>query len=101
MGDLPAIRVREALPFANTGVNFCGPFFIKEKKYHNKVRLKAYVCVFVCLFKAVHLELVSDLSSDGFLAALRRFIARRGIPNHIFSDNGTNFVGANNQLKEM
>ncbi|XP_018395310.1 PREDICTED: uncharacterized protein LOC108771219 [Cyphomyrmex costatus] len=51
--------------------------------------------------KAIHLELVSDLSSDGFLAALRRFVSRRGIPEHIYSDNGTNFVGANNQLKEM
>lgn len=102
MGDLPSFRVREAPPFANTGVDFCGPFFVKEKKHRNRIRVKAYVCIFVCLsIKAVHLELVSDLSSDGFLAALRRFIARRGIPNHIYSDNGTNFVGANNQLKEM
>ncbi|XP_018377309.1 PREDICTED: uncharacterized protein LOC108770303 [Trachymyrmex cornetzi] len=51
--------------------------------------------------KAVHLEVVSDLTTDGFLAALRRFISRRGIPTHIHSDNGTNFVGANNQLKEL
>lgn len=60
------------------------------------------MCVFVCMsIKAVHLEVVSDLSSDGFLAALRRFAARRGLPEHIYSDNGTNFVGANNQLKEI
>jgi len=51
--------------------------------------------------KAVHLKLVSDLTSDGFLAALRRFTARRGIPKHIYSDNGTNFIGANNQLREL
>ncbi|XP_018400958.1 PREDICTED: uncharacterized protein LOC108771320 [Cyphomyrmex costatus] len=51
--------------------------------------------------KAVHLEVVSDLSSEGFIAALRRFIARRGLPQHIFSDNGTNFVGANNKLREL
>ncbi|RLU20285.1 hypothetical protein DMN91_006892 [Ooceraea biroi] len=51
--------------------------------------------------KAVHLEIVSDLTTDGFLAALRRFIARRGIPEHIYSDNGTNFKGANNHLKEL
>ncbi|XP_039315352.1 uncharacterized protein LOC120359941 [Solenopsis invicta] len=51
--------------------------------------------------KAVHLEIVSDLTSDGFLAVLRRFNARRGIPEHIYSDNGTNFVGANNKLKEI
>lgn len=48
--------------------------------------------------KAVHLELVSDLSSSSFLAALRRMVARRGAPNHIYSDNGTNFVGANKIL---
>ncbi|XP_018372395.1 PREDICTED: uncharacterized protein LOC108767167, partial [Trachymyrmex cornetzi] len=51
--------------------------------------------------KAVHLEVVSDLTSDGFLAVLRRFVARRGMPEHIYSDNGTNFVGANKQLREM
>lgn len=51
--------------------------------------------------EVIHLEIVSDLSSDGFLAALRRFIARRGLPEHVYSDNGINFVGANNQLKEV
>ena len=57
---------------------------------------------FVCMtIKAIHLEVVSDLTSDGFLAALRRFAARRGLPEHIYSDNGTNFVGASNQLKDL
>ncbi|XP_018312448.1 uncharacterized protein, partial [Mycetomoellerius zeteki] len=102
MGDLPAVRIRPATPFTNTGIDFCGPFFIKEKKFRNRTRIKVYVCVFVCMaIKAVHLEIVSDLTSEGFLAALRRFIARRGLPEHIYSDNGTNFVGANNQLKEL
>lgn len=102
MGNLPSVRVREAFPFNNTGVDFCGPFYIKERKFRNRTRIKVYVCVYVCLsIKAVHLEVVSDLSTDGFLAALRRFIARRGLPEHIYSDNGTNFVGANNQLKEL
>ncbi|KYN21881.1 hypothetical protein ALC57_05735, partial [Trachymyrmex cornetzi] len=95
-------RVREAAPFTNIGIDFCGPFYIKERKHRNRARVKTYVCVFVCMtIKAIHLELVSDLSSAGFLAALRRFISRRGLPEHVYSDNGTNFVGANNQLKEM
>ncbi|XP_033221084.1 uncharacterized protein LOC117175486 [Belonocnema kinseyi] len=51
--------------------------------------------------KAVHIEFATDLSTEGFLAALRRFIGRRGVPEHIYSDNGTNFVGANKELREI
>jgi len=88
MGNLPSVRVREAIPFTNTGIDFCGPFFVKEKKFRNRARVKIYVCVFVCMsIKAVHLEIVSDLTTDGFIAALRRFVARRGLPEHIYSDN--------------
>ena len=66
------------------------------------VIVKAYVCVFVLLtIKAVHLEAVSDLTSEAFIATLRRFLAHRGSPTLIWSDNGTNFVGANRELKEM
>lgn len=102
MGNLPLVRVQEARPFANTGIDYCGPFYIKEKKYRNRTRIKVYICVFICMsIKAIHLEVVSDLSSDSFLAALRRFAARRGLPTHVYSDNGTNFIGANNQLKEL
>ncbi len=64
--------------------------------------VKTYICVFVSLnVKAVHLELVSDLTSEGFIACLRRFVARRGKPSTIWSDHGTNFVGANRELKEF
>lgn len=102
MGNLPPARVCEAVPFTHTGIDFCGPFYIKEKKYRNRTRIKVYICVFICMsVKAIHLEIVSDLSSEGFLASLRRFVARRGVPNHIYSNNGTNFVGANNQLREL
>ena len=66
------------------------------------ITVKTYICVFVSLaVKAVHLEAVSDLTSEAFVAALRRFVARRGCPTLIWSDNGTNFVGANRELKEM
>lgn len=64
--------------------------------------LKAYVCIFVCTAtKAVHIELVSDLTTEAFLACLRRFIARRGRCSLILSDCGTNFVGANRLLVKL
>ncbi|XP_046142528.1 uncharacterized protein LOC123988000 [Osmia bicornis bicornis] len=101
MADLPRSRVEEVAVFTNVGVDFCGPFFIKEKKKRNKVRLKAYGCIFICMtVKAIHIEIVSDLSTESFLGALKRFIGRRGVPTNIYSDNGTNFVGASNQLRE-
>lgn len=102
MGDLPQARVTMTRPFLNVGVDYCGPFYIKEKKFRNRGQIKTYVAVFICLVtKAVHLELVSDMTSAGFIAALRRFIGRRGKCLQIQSDNGTNFVGANNELKDI
>lgn len=102
MGDLPTPRVKQSHPFNTVGIDYCGPFLIKEKKHRNRNNMKAYVAVFVCLaVKAVHLEVVSDLTTDGFIASFRRFIARRGRCTEIYSDNGSNFVGAGNQLKEL
>ena len=64
--------------------------------------MKLYICVFVSLtVKAVHLEVVSDLTTEAFIACLRRFIARRGKPSLIWSDNGTNFIGAANEIKQL
>jgi hypothetical protein len=51
--------------------------------------------------KAIHLELVSELSTDAYIAAVQRFTARRGLSNNIYSDNGTNFVGAEKELKKI
>lgn len=101
MGDLPKSRLEEAYSFENVGVNYFGPIGMIEKKFHNRTILKSYGCVFVCICKAVHIELASDLSTDAFLAAFRRFISRRGMPSNVYSDNGTNFVGAHNQLNEL
>ncbi|XP_043473410.1 uncharacterized protein LOC122505692 [Leptopilina heterotoma] len=102
MGNIPKLRITEAKPFHNVGIDYCGYFYIKEKKHRNKNRIKVWVCVFVCLVvKAVHLEVVTDLSTEGFLGAFKRFIARRGKPKNIYSDNGTNFIGANNEIKEL
>ncbi|XP_023312157.1 uncharacterized protein LOC111692395, partial [Anoplophora glabripennis] len=99
MGDLPPCRVSQVKPFSHCGVDFAGPLFITLGKTRGAKRMKAYICVFVCFaIKALHLELVSDLSAEAFLAALRRFIARRGRCGDLYSDCGTNFVGANKLL---
>lgn len=102
VADLPSSRVTESPAFSHVGIDYFGPILIKEKKFRNRSMLKTYGCIFVCMkSKAVHIERASDLSSEGFLAAFLRFISHRGIPEHVYSDNGTNFVGADKELKEI
>lgn len=99
MGDLPRFRVSPLNTFSHVGVDFGGPFHITMGKQRGAKTYKAYLCLFVCMStKALHLELVSELTADAFLAALRRLVARRGRPSHIYSDCGTNFIGAHKQL---
>lgn len=99
MGELPASRVNPGRAFLRCGTDFAGPFLVTPRRGRGVKALKMYVCVFVCFItKAVHLELVSDLSADMCIAALKRFVARRGKPTDIYSDCGTNFVGAKNCL---
>ncbi|XP_053968620.1 uncharacterized protein LOC128870048 [Anastrepha ludens] len=101
MGQLPTDRVRPSRPFITTGVDYCGPLQYKCE-VRNRPPVKCYVCIFVCFStKACHLELVQDLSTSSFIAALKRFISIRGKPNTIWSDNATNFVGAKNELEEL
>lgn len=101
VGQLPKQRTTPSRAFTITGVDFCGPVYLKPAHRRAAAR-KAFIAVFICFAsKAVHLELVCDLSSEAFIAALRRFISRRGIPTEIHSDNGTNFRGANNTLIEL
>ncbi|XP_055918573.1 uncharacterized protein LOC129950673 [Eupeodes corollae] len=102
MGSLPAPRVRISRPFTHTGVDYAGPIEIKTWKGRGAKTFKGYFAIFICLStKAIHLETVSDLTTQAFLAALRRFTSRRGICAQIYSDCGTNFVGANRELARM
>lgn len=100
MASLPAPRVRQtSRPFLHTGVDYCGPFELRASKGRGIKAYKAYIAVLVCLTtKAIHVECVDGLTTDAFLAAFRRFVARRGLPSDVYSDNGTNFVGAANEL---
>lgn len=92
---LPEDRVRDAATFKVTGIDYAGPLYLSGGQ-------KAYICLFTCaIYRAIHLELVTTLSTKGFLEALRRFIARRGRPSVLYSDNGKNFVGASNLLRKI
>ena len=98
MADLPEERTEAGgKPFDHTGVDYFGPFFVKQG--HSQV--KRYGVVFTCLaIRAVHLEVADSLSTDSFLCALRRFVARRGGVKTLRSDQGSNFIGAEKELKE-
>ena len=102
MGHLPPARVTPSRPFSSVGIDFAGPVLTKPDHKRTPKRNKSYIAVFVCMAtKAIHLEVVSDLSTAAFLAAFRRFCARRGTPAEAFTDNATNFVGADNELQEF
>lgn len=102
MGNLPSARLSQTYPFINTGIDYAGPILIKNKLGRGSKLSKAYIALFICLTtRAIHLEVVTNLTTEAFMAAFKRFIARRGRPNHVYSDNGTNFVGARRELNEL
>lgn len=102
MGDLPVSRVTPARAFSTSGLDYAGPFHVKTTKGRGHRSHKCYIVLFVCFVsRAVHLELASDLTSEAFIAAFRRFVSRRGPCKHLFSDNATNFQGADQELRTM
>lgn len=102
MADLPSARVVGNLkPFTNCAIDYTGELITKFNKGKGAKSVKSYASIFVCMStKAIHIELVSDLTADAFIAALRRFVARRGNCKCIYSDNATCFVKANRLLVE-
>ena len=102
LGQLPIERLTPDLVFDKVGVDYAGPFYVKYGHVRKPTVVKTYASVFVSLsVKAVHLELMLELTTEAFLACLRRFISRRGKPTLIWSDHGTNFVGAAREIKEL
>ena len=102
MGQLPADRVQPAPPFSVVGLDFAGPLWWKRGNPRKPTLVKAYSCLYICFItKAVHIELVSDLTSEAFLASLYRFSARTGCPTKVYSDNGSNFIGVQGELREL
>ncbi|XP_055590340.1 uncharacterized protein LOC129742466 [Uranotaenia lowii] len=101
MAELPKERITATRPFTVTGVDYWGPIMLKHP-HRRAAPTKAFVAVFICFCtKAVHIELVFDLTTAKFIQALRRFVSRRSPPSDIYSDNGRNFLGAKNELKRL
>ena len=95
--DLPEERLDASSAFTNVGVDYFGPFTVKMARRNEKRRC----CLFTCLtVRAVHIVVVPKLDTDSRLNAILRFIARRGKPSSIISDNLTNFVGAEREFAE-
>ena len=98
MADLPPGRTAyEDPPFSHCGVDLFGPIMIKQ----GRKQLKRWAVLFTCLtVRCVHLEVVESINADDFINCFRRFTNRRGCPKTVYSDCGTNFTGATNELKE-
>ena len=101
--NLPHFRVDQDPPFTHVGIDFAGPLIVKgESHVQNKGEIKCYVCLFTCAStRAVHLELVEDLTVESFIRAFRRFCARRGLPATIISDNAKTFKAASKEVKSL
>lgn len=98
MSDLPVERILPDLPqFTNVGVDYFGPIEIKR----DRILVKRYGVVFTCMTsRAVHLEVAHSLTTDSCIHAIRRFVCGRGQVSNLRSDNGTNFVGTERELRE-
>ena len=101
MAPLPVSRIKTSLrAFTKTAVDYGGPFVTVQGR--GKRREKRYLCLFTCMTsRAVHLEIAYGLDTDSFLNAFFRMASRRGLPETMYSDNGTNFKGADKELKSL
>jgi hypothetical protein len=96
---LPSERVNASVPFEVTGIDFAGPLYVKNKQ---SVNSKVYICLFTCAAtRAIHLELINDLSVESFLLCFRRFCSRCSVPKCIMSDNATTFIAASHELQSL
>lgn len=92
MGQLPVLRVTVNRPFSSIGTDLAGPFTIKCTRHRSMKLIKMYAAFFVCFVtRAIHIEILSELSAESFIEAFRRFMSRRGCVSQVCSDNATNF----------
>ena len=100
MAPLPKARLYSLRAFDRIGIDYAGPFLTKQGR--GKIRAKRYLCLFTCLAtRAVHLEMSYSLDTDSFINAFTRMSSRRGTPTYVLTDNGTNFVGAEREMREL
>lgn len=102
MGDLPADRVKGyTRPFTITGVDYAGPLQVRDSRHRGRIHVyKTWMAVLFC-FSTKAGQLITDLTTEGFLAALSRFTARRGQCTQLPSDNGPDFVEASRELERV
>ncbi len=99
MPPWPSKRVTKSDPFKYVGVDYLGPFWVKDSKGTN---VKVWICLFTCMaVRAIHLEVTEDMTAERFLDAVRRFIARRGTPFEFTSDNALQFKLTNRMFKKF
>ncbi|XP_011883776.1 PREDICTED: uncharacterized protein LOC105570934 [Vollenhovia emeryi] len=102
MGQLPSARVTPARPFQNSGLDYAGPIALKTWRGRAARTYKGYLPIFICLATtAIHIEVVTDYTTAGFIAAYKRFTGRRGVCHTLQSDCGTNFLGADAELRRL
>ena len=102
LGWLPTARTSVAPPFSRTGIDFAGPLTLREGSTRKPVLYLAYICVFICVVtRAMHLEVCRSMDTQEFVATFRKFCNQRGTPAEIFIDNGSNLVGAANEIKDI
>ena len=97
MADLPQSRLEDVAPFTYSAIDYFGPWYVKD----GRKEVKRYGALFTCMAsRAIHIEVAHLMETDSFIQALRRFICRRGAVRELRSDRGTNFIGAENELKK-
>ena len=102
MGNLPEFWVNVAFPCQKSGINYAGPVLFCLTKSRGKGTMKAYIAVYICIAtRAIHLELAEDYSFEAFITTFNRLTARRGHCTELYSDCGTNFVGADTCLQKL
>lgn len=101
MADLPQERLKQEPPFTNVGLDVFGPWEVVTRRTRGgSANSKRWAVLFTCMStRAVHIEVVETMSASSCINALRRFFAIRGPAKQLRSDRGTNFVGANSNLK--